>query len=243
LAPGDVTGALIGTEITVPSDPRISAPDIVIPAGGVGHIVVSGEIGGQETFGVTLMVELLPRSGNEGSMTFTLAPPVDVVQLGNPWPAEGEFLAFDTGSLAFSDTLNGSIDSDTRSLASPLVFSGVLTGFPVVASADAAGVWDARLLPSDSVAEGSGWQEVETILEHGTVRIVRFGDGDGGGTINMRDYSELLMCFTDALGSSAPPLYSLAPERRCSVYDFNGDGAIDRTDFASFLSVMLGPQP
>ncbi|NQU19867.1 MAG: PEP-CTERM sorting domain-containing protein [Candidatus Nealsonbacteria bacterium] len=130
-------------------------------------LVVSGHVDEEFTSGVMCMLEIVPREGNTGALVFTSAPPVDVVQLGDPWLGSGTFAAWDTDGT-FSLAMNGS----TRDSAMPpesLVFSGELSGFPIVASADAEGVWDVTL--STSVGDSS-WEGIGTTLVAGTVRVV-----------------------------------------------------------------------
>ena len=96
-------------------------------------VVVSGDIAGESTFGVTILVELVAQGGNTGTLEFTPALPVDIVQLGDPWPGLGTFSPFDTDPGGTnSPVLNGSID-DGGSVPAPVTYSGSLTGFPVIA--------------------------------------------------------------------------------------------------------------
>jgi len=182
-------------------------------------------------------VELVPRAGVTGLVVFTPAFPVDVEQLSDPWPGAGTFSPFDTDATA-SSTLNGSVDDNGSFLPANVTFSGPLSRFPVLASADAAGVWDVYLATSAGL---SSWEGIETGLWSGMLQIVEFGDGDGNAAIDTRDYSELQMCFTGPVSPAGPPAYSLAPERRCGVYDFDGDGDVDGEDYVEFLRVFSGP--
>lgn len=160
-------------------------------------VVVSGTIKEQATFGVTLMVELVPRPGARGSVRFTpvrgsatVEPAsysidqkigtsgavlikearrsdVDVVQRDDPWPVSGTFSAFDTDRTG-SPTLNGAVDDNGVFVPSVLNYSGVLATFPVVSSADAAGIWDVLLVTSVGT---SGWEGVENVLTGGTITV------------------------------------------------------------------------
>lgn len=248
LQPGavDVTGSLGRASITV-LGPMLSAADLVLPAGRTAEVWVSGEIAGQETIGVTLLVEIASRPGNTGTVEYTPAPPVDITQLGDPWPKTGSFTPFDTDRFSFSETFNGAIDGDGSFLGAPLTYAGLLSAFPIAASSDARGVWDIRLCRNSCATEfeRSSWNALagppRTALRHGTLRIVDRQDGNGDGAIDMRDFRDLQVCYTDAVGPADPAAYSLAPALRCVVYDFDGDGAIDGHDFAAFHGTMSGP--
>lgn len=147
----------------------LSASSLEIPFGGSGSVVVSGAIDGFDTFGVTLFVELVPRAGSSGALTFTPAPPNDITQADDPWPGAGTFNAFDTDATG-SAVLNGSVDEDGSFVPRPVSFSGPLASFPVVASADAGGVWDVVL---STTAGDSGWagEAVATTLTGGTITV------------------------------------------------------------------------
>ena len=213
------------------------ASDVAVARGRVAAVDVHGEVFNESTFGVNVLVELVPRAGATGSVVFTPALPVDVEQLSDPWPGAGTFSPFDTDRTA-SSTLNGSVDDNGSFLPANVTFSGPLSRFPVRASADAFGAWEVRLATS---AGSSSWEGIETQLRSGMLRIVEFGDGNGNAAIDTRDYSELQVCFTGPAGPVEPPAYSLAPERRCGVYDFDGDGDVDGEDYAAFWRVFSGP--
>ncbi len=242
----NVTGSLGRASITV-LGPMLSAADLVMPAGRTAEVWVSGEIAGQETIGVTLLVEIVSRTGNTGTVEYTPAPPVDITHLGDPWPKTGFFTPFDTDLFGFSETLNGAIDGDGSFLGTSLTYAGPLSAFPVTASADAWGVWDIRLCRNSCVTEfeRSWWivlgDPPRTALRHGTLRIVDLQDGNGDGAIDMRDFRDLQVCYTGAVGPADPEAYSLAPALRCVAYDSDGDGAIDGRDFAAFHGTMSGP--
>ena len=63
---------------------ELAVADLIIPLDGTGTLVVSGSIAGDETFGLTIVLEISSRAGNIGTVEFTNAPPVDIVQLGDP---------------------------------------------------------------------------------------------------------------------------------------------------------------
>lgn len=147
----------------------LTAADLNLAQGATGELVVTGAIAGDSTFGVTIVAEVVTRPGNSGTVSFTLSPPSDIAQLGDPWPGAGTFNVFDTDSPGFSATLNASIDDDGSFLGAPVTFAGPLTGFGVVASGDAAGVWDVQL---STIAQDSTWEGVTTLLTSGTVTVL-----------------------------------------------------------------------
>ena len=176
---------------------ELSAADLKIRPNGDGKLIISGAIEGESTFGVTIMVELIPRPKNTGRVEFTpvnaelpaqrgsisvrrrlghldevrvakpVRPDVDIVQLGDPWPDQGTFTVFDTDKTN-SRTLNGTVDDNGIFVGSPVTFSGALSALPVRASADAEGVWDVTL----STSRGdSSWEGAVTELSKGTVTV------------------------------------------------------------------------
>jgi len=149
--------------------PTLSIADLAMSPGETGMVVVFGDIDGQSTFGVTIMAELVARPGNTGTVTFTEAPPVDILQVGDPWPGVGTFTPFDT-DLTDTDwlTLNGSSDDNGEFVAHPVTFSGPLSDFPVQAGMHANGVWDVLLSSYDG---DSTWGELATTLHHGTITV------------------------------------------------------------------------
>ncbi len=156
-----VGGRLDGAELSV--------SDVIMLAGTNTEVVVSGVVTDEITYGMTILVEILPRAGNIGSLVFTLSPPVDVVSAGDPWPGAGTFSPFDTDSPGFSDTLNGVVDDDGRFLCdTPVSFAGPLATFPVTASLNASGVWDVVL--STSVGDAT-WECLTTTRVAGTVTV------------------------------------------------------------------------
>ena len=92
---------------------------------------------------------------------------MDIIEGEDPWPSVGAFSAFDTDSTA-STMLNGVVSDNGTFLPAPLVFSGDLAEFPVIASADADGVWDVLLTTSQGA---SGWEGVTTGLTAGTLTV------------------------------------------------------------------------
>ena len=176
---------------------ELSVADLKIRPHGQGELIVSGVIDGESTYGVTIMLELVPHSGSVGTVEFTpsVAPPraqrrslsvhrspgkadeirvakpqrsdVDIVQVGDSWPDQGSFTPFDTDATK-SVTLNGVVDDNGTFIAAPVAFSGALSVFPVKASADAEGVWDVRLSTSRGY---SGWEGVPTTLAAGTLTV------------------------------------------------------------------------
>ncbi|UCC30741.1 MAG: hypothetical protein JSU86_00390 [Phycisphaerales bacterium] len=242
LQPGgmEVTGNLSGASITILGMAALSVWDLSAPAGRIQAVVVSGTVSDRPTFGVEIVAELVARPGNTGTVTFTEAPPVDILQVGDPWPMAGVFTPFDT-DLSSSPDRNGSIDDSGSWVPVPVTFSGALTVFPVVTSADAQGVWDMRL--STSYGTSSFWQELDTTLRDGTLTIVELGNGNGDAAIDMFDFSEFQLCFTGRLDPIDPPAYGLTPGLSCGVYDFDDDGDIDDYDYAAFQDVALGPAP
>ena len=147
--------------------PTLSVSDLAMLAGDTDTVVVSGDIDGQSTFGVTIQVLIDPRPGNTGTVLFTPAPPPDVVQLGDPLPKLGTYTPYDTNITGWR-TLNGSDDDNGDFVVRPVTFSGPLSGFPVHASQNADGVWDVLL---SSYAGDSSWGALVTTLHHGTITV------------------------------------------------------------------------
>jgi len=238
----NVTGSLGAAFVNV--GPNLRAVDVHMAAGGTAEVWVLGEITQLEIIGVTVLASIETRQGNAGTVNYTPAPPVDVAQRGDPWPETGTFSAFDTDTV-LTDLLNGALDDNGTFLPEVLDYSGPLVSFPITASSDATGTWDIRLCEDPCGTEdGSFWNSVPsgipTARRHGIVRIVDWGDGNDSQTIDLRDQSEFLACFTGG-GAADPPAYSLAPELRCSVYDFDGNGAINLDDFEQMFQARSGP--
>lgn len=164
---------------------------------GNGRIVVSGSIDNESTFGVTIMLELVPRPGSVGTVEFTpvrtatpqrrgsvsiharsgrpdevrvsrkAASDVDVAEIGDPWPNQGTFSPFDTDRTA-SPTLNGAISDNGTFIASAVAFHGTLSVHPIRVSPDAYGIWDVTLATSRG---SSGWEGMPTVLRDATITI------------------------------------------------------------------------
>ena len=171
----------------------LSVGDVGMGPGATANVVVSGDIAGESTFGVTILVELVPQAGVTGTVTFTPSPTADVVQAGDPWVGAGTFTAFDTDTTG-SVLLNGSVDDDGAFLLAPVTFSGPLTDFPVIASADADGVWDVLLSTS---AGDSGWESLATTLVAGTVTVTP------GGCVTDPDCADGIGCTDDTCSSGS----------------------------------------
>lgn len=244
LRPGavNVTGSLGTANVTITSEASLSVEDWALPAGRTAKVIVSGAVAGASTFGVEIILEIVSRTGNQGTVTFTESPPADIIQAGDPWPNDGIFSAFDADSLGFSVTLNASVDGDGSFVGASTTYAGPLSSFPVTVSNNARGVWDFRL--STSVNDSSSqWKNLATALHHGTVTIVDLDDGNGDGFIDIGDFAEFQVCYTGDVGPIVPPAYPLAPALRCIVYDMDNDGDIDTDDYAAYEEVMFGPIP
>ena len=128
---------------------ELSVADTTLAAGTVGEVVVSGVLTSEITFGLTILVELVPQGGNTGTLTFTAPPPTDITQINDVWPGSGTFSPFESDAPGFSPTLNGVVDDDGRFLCdTPVTFSGQLINFPIISSSDASGVWNVLLFTS-----------------------------------------------------------------------------------------------
>lgn len=68
--------ATLGAELSVSS--------LAMSANSMDTVTVSGDIAGESTFGYTILLEIVRRVGNTGSLEFTPALPVDIMQLGDP---------------------------------------------------------------------------------------------------------------------------------------------------------------
>lgn len=247
---GDIiTGSLGSTTVEVASVASLSVTELAVPAGRVAELVVSGEIDGAETIGVTVTLELSPGAGSVGDVSFTPAPPVDIEIVSDPWSEAGTFSPFDT-DITSSGALNGSVlDNGTYEDLS-MVFAEDLVSFPVVVSGEAKGVWDVRLCSGGCTAEDaiSMWDTsfptpIPTALYHNVLRVVALGDGDGSEAIDIRDYSDFQVCFTGNVGPVDPPAYAPSSPQQCRVYDFDDDGDIGFDDYVAFRDVMWGPAP
>ncbi len=146
---------------------ELGIDDVFMASGEVGQVVVWGRVEAELTPAVTVLVQITPRNGATGTVLFTPAPPVDIVQLGDPWPEVGTFDAFDTDST-LSDTLNGSGDDNGTFVPEETTFDGALVGLPVIASSDAHGEWDVLLtIPDDA----SRWETLPTTLHLGVIHV------------------------------------------------------------------------
>jgi len=161
--------AILGISPAAALAASLQVGDLVIQPGETRIASVVGVALNESTFGVSVLVEVVPRAGNRGAVVFTASPPIDIIQLGDPWPNVGTFSTYDTNSPGASSILNGAVDDNGTFVASPLTYSGPIAGFPLTASSDATGVWDLRL--STSVGN-SGWEGVATTLEHGVVTVI-----------------------------------------------------------------------
>ena len=166
---------------------ELSVVSMAMPPDTTVALVVSGDVTGEDTYGVTVMVELVTRTGNTGTLAFTMEPPVDIVQLGDPWPDGGTFTPFDTG-LTGSVSLNGSVDDNGTFIPAPVTYSGELSGLPVISSAGAEGVWDVVL--STSVGESS-WEGLATTLVSGTITVT------AGACVTDEDCADGAACTAD----------------------------------------------
>lgn len=176
---------------------ELSVGDTMVRPNGKGRIVVSGSIDNESTFGVTIMLELVPRPGSVGTIEFTpvrtatpqrrgsvsihamtdrpdevrvrrtAAADVDVAEIGDPWPDQGTFSSFDTDRTD-SPTLNGVMSDNGTFIASPVAFQGTLSVHPIRVSPDARGIWDVTLATSHG---SSGWEGIPTVLRDATIVI------------------------------------------------------------------------
>ncbi len=151
---------------------ELQVHDLSMSAGTTADLLVSGAIAGESTFGVEVLLEIIPRAGVRGTLSFTPSPPPDIIALEDPWPDEGMFSAFDT-DITLSTAWNGCVNTNGSLEAQEVNFAGMLAGFPVVASADASGVWDVVLATS---VGNSSWEAVPTTLLSGTITVTSSDD-------------------------------------------------------------------
>jgi len=144
---------------------ELAVDNVVMAPGTVAQLVVSGQVAGQDTYGLTVLLELVPRAGAAGTVRF--ADDAGIVQLGDPWPASGTFSMFDNG-MTGSPARNGMVDDNGTFLTGDVSYSGPLAGFALTASPDARGVWDVLL---STPTGNSGWQGLSTTLIAGSVSI------------------------------------------------------------------------
>jgi hypothetical protein len=227
----------------------LSVSSLDLAPGETGALVVSGNIAGEDTFAIMVILEILPQGGNTGTVEFTggacsnpiTCDPVitDIVQLDEPWPGVGHFEALDTDRTP-SAAFNASLDDDGDYLLVPFTFSGDIASYAVVASADASGTWDVVL--ATSVGD-SWWQDVVTTLTPGTITVTVTtctgpGDGDigGDGSIDGGDIGP----FMDVLLNN-PTGDPVTPEFCAS--DMDESGTIDMTDLDLLVTALLGFSP
>ena len=146
----------------------VGVRDLALDPGEVGVIITEGAVDNESTFGVTVLIELVPQPGNRGTVTFTPAPPTDIGLAGDPWPGAGTFSPFDT-DLSGSSALNGAVNDNGTFVPAPLTYDGLLAGFPVVASVDASGTWDVVL---STTSGDSSWEGLVTVLQPGIITVV-----------------------------------------------------------------------
>lgn len=234
----------------------LSVADVVVSPGATATVVVSGNIAGESTFAVNIYLEIVPQDGNTGTVVFTPEPPVDIVQLGDPWPATGLFSGYDTLST-FSSVLNGSLDDNGTWVPGPVTYSGPLSGFPVQASPCATGVWDVKL---STFVDDSNWEGLTTTLIAGTIVIVPCSvdsdcddadlctddvcaDGECTSTLDTTDSDDDGIpdacdeCPNTAAGAGVdsegcPPVVPADTDR---------DGDLDLDDFANVVRCLTGP--
>jgi len=188
-----VVSNLISGTVTVLPSASLSVASKAVPPGSTVNVDVSGTLGGDSTFGVTILVELVPRAGTTGTIEFTAAPPVDVVQVGDPWPGAGTFTPFDTDTTG-SVLLNGSVDDNGTFVPGAVTFGGVLTSFPTSVSAGAAGTWDVFLSTS---AGDSSWEGILTGLIDGTITVT------AGACIDNVECDDTNVCTDDSCVAGA----------------------------------------
>ena len=203
-----VIGALLALGcVSATRAAELSVSDLKLRPGATGAVIVSGRVADEATIGVTIMLELRPRAGAAGSLTFTpvqsqaakgrptvsvtqrLGQPaliqvkqavngeVDIAQIDDPWPDRGTFSPLDT-DLTGAVGLNGAVDDNGTFVPETLTFAGDLASFPVRATPEARGEWDIVLATS---AGESNWQGLETRLIAGRVVVARdacVSDGD-----------------------------------------------------------------
>ncbi len=173
---------------------EMSVRDVLVRPNGSGSVRVWGSIEGKPTVGWTVLLEITPRAGSRGTVTFTPSEAgtrpqfkvrqpvggrasvellrndnatVDVRQVDDVWPGVGTFSAFDT-SMTNSANLNGAVDDNGTFVTEIVTFSGQLGEFPFEVSPTARGVWDVTLA---TASRASSWEGVPTELHHATIRV------------------------------------------------------------------------
>lgn len=240
----DVLGTTAGTTVEVYSEATISTVDVTIPPGVSVELPVSGDIDQIAALGVTLAVELVPGETSVGTVAFTGAD--DIVELGDPWPALGQFTTYDVDATG-SALINGIVNDNGIFNPALVSFVGSIAAFPLIAEADALGTWQIRLCSGSCGQNGvpSRWDStpdnVPTALMHGTLNVVAPGDGDGSRWVGLNDAAQFQACFTGNVGPLAEPAYPVFGAGACAVYDFDADGDVDHTDWSEFDAVYGGP--
>lgn len=151
---------------------ELTVHDLTLSPGMSAVVVVSGRVDQEETPGVNILLEIVPRAGATGIVRFTPSPPVDIEQLGDPWPGVGTFSPYDI-DLTSSDSLNGSVDDNGTFVPEVTTFAGNLASYPVQASEDADGEWDVFL---STLIGDSNWEGLPTSLESGTISVTSITD-------------------------------------------------------------------
>ncbi|MFQ5494724.1 MAG: IPTL-CTERM sorting domain-containing protein [Phycisphaerae bacterium] len=165
-----------GMAVDVVPGLTLTANSLVMVPGATANLLVSGDVSNLPLVGVTILVELRPRAGfpHTGTLTFTAAPPVDILQAGDAWPLMGTFTGFDTNPQPAgtgSIMLNGSVDDNGTFLAAPVTYSGLLSGFPLTASPSASGVWDVSLTTSLGTSGWDNLDNLQTTRVDGTITV------------------------------------------------------------------------
>lgn len=154
--------------ITAMQAAELSVSIVVMNPDTTATAIVSGVVTGEDALGNTILLQIVSRSGNTGTVTFTPAPPIDILQLDDPWPGVGTFTKLDT-DLSFFLERNGAIGDNGTFTPEPLLFSGPLASFPVVANIDANGIWD--IVMTTSLGD-SNWEGLTTTLMNGTITVL-----------------------------------------------------------------------
>ena len=223
---------------------ELSVDKTAVRPGHSGLVTVSGSIEMESTYGVTVMVELVPQPGTTGKLEFTTvrtnapigrgrvlletrsgreghvrvsAPvraDVDVLQPGDAWPDQGSFTAYDTDRTG-SPALNGAVDDNGSFVPSMVSYGGPVSAFPIRASGNAGGVWDVLLSTS---AGDSGWEGLDTDLIAGTVTVTRDAcrrDRDCGDKNSCTtDSCEAGVCSHTPVSGDCTPAVPSTPNRK-----------------------------
>ena len=119
----DFVGTLGSAAVAVEFAADLVIADQVVPAGRLADVRVAGDIAGEETFGVTIVVQLVARDGVQGSVAFSPAPPDDIYVVNDPWPVGGTVSVFDTDLTGTVMGNAAAIDNGTF-VNAPLTFAG-----------------------------------------------------------------------------------------------------------------------